>query len=258
MPGSAQPCDKSQTSVDCGSRFAHLCRMTDDSATGTIVEVLLPLALDGAYSYGVPHGIDVGPGDYVRVPLGPRQITGVVWSAGGQPPAGTKLRDIVARYDVLAMSALHRQFIDWLADYYLEPAGQILRMCLRAPGAFEEPRRRIAYRSTGVTPDRLTPQRKRVLDIAGEGPAMRARELAELAGTGVSVVSGLAAARGIGGRAPAAVPSVHPAGSDGRTSRTVGKSASCRNRVAQRRRRQAVFRFVARRRHRVRQDRSLF
>ena len=46
--------------------------MTDDSATGTIVEVLLPLALDGAYSYGVPLGIDVGPGDYVRVPLGPR------------------------------------------------------------------------------------------------------------------------------------------------------------------------------------------
>ncbi len=166
--------------------------MMSDSATGAIVEVLLPLALDGAYSYGVPDDIDAAPGDYVRVPLGPRQMTGVVWSATGDPPAGTRLRNITALYELPAMPELHRRFIDWLAAYYLEPPGQILRMCLRAPGAFEEPRRQIAFRATGVRPERMTPQRERVLATAGDGPAMRASELAEIAGTGVSVVHGLA------------------------------------------------------------------
>ena len=51
--------------------------MTRDSA---IAEVLLPLALDGPYSYRVPEGLGVEPGSYVIVPLGPRQMIGVVWA----------------------------------------------------------------------------------------------------------------------------------------------------------------------------------
>ena len=43
--------------------------MTADSA---IAEVLLPLALDGPYSYRVPDGLALAAGDYVVVPLGPR------------------------------------------------------------------------------------------------------------------------------------------------------------------------------------------
>jgi len=168
--------------------------MTGDSATipNAIVEVLLPLALDGAYSYGVPEGMALAPGDYVRVPLGPRQITGVVWALGGTAPEGTRLRNVAARYDVPAMPELHRRFVDWLAAYYVEPPGQVLRMCLRAPGAFEEPRHKLAYRATGSEPDRMTPQRQRVLEVAGQGPAMQARDLAEVAGVGTSVVRGLA------------------------------------------------------------------
>ena len=50
--------------------------MHPDSA---IAEVLLPLALDGPYSYRVPDGLSLAAGDYVAVPLGPRQMIGVVW-----------------------------------------------------------------------------------------------------------------------------------------------------------------------------------
>jgi primosomal protein N' len=56
--------------------------MTSDST----VQVLLPLALEGAYTYTVPEGMELGQGDYVRVPLGPRQMTGVVWQVGGKAP----------------------------------------------------------------------------------------------------------------------------------------------------------------------------
>jgi primosomal protein N' (replication factor Y) len=101
--------------------------MTADST----VQVLLPLALDGAYTYTVPDGMVLAEGDYVRVPLGPRQMTGVVWQVGGKTPDATKLRAVVERYDCPAMPALHMKFIDWVARYYLEnPA----RCCACASG----------------------------------------------------------------------------------------------------------------------------
>jgi len=37
-----------------------------------IVDFLVPVALDRAYSYRVPTGLELAPGDLVRVPLGPR------------------------------------------------------------------------------------------------------------------------------------------------------------------------------------------
>ena len=43
------------------------------------VSVLLPLPLDRAYDYAVPEGLDLAPGDLVRVPLGARALAGVVW-----------------------------------------------------------------------------------------------------------------------------------------------------------------------------------
>ena len=45
-----------------------------------IVDVLVPVALDQAYSYRVPDGLDLAPGDVVAVPLGAREATGVVWA----------------------------------------------------------------------------------------------------------------------------------------------------------------------------------
>ena len=115
--------------------------MTPDSA---IVDVLLPLALEGAYSYRVPRGMTIGVGDYVAVPLGPRQMIGVVWAAKTEAGTDKKLRDVIGRFDMVPMPETHRKFVDWLAAYYLEPPGNVLRMVLRSPGAFEGPREQIA------------------------------------------------------------------------------------------------------------------
>jgi primosomal protein N' (replication factor Y) len=179
--------------------------MTGDSPGNRIVEVLLPLALETAYSYSVPQDMELSEGDYVQVPLGPRRVTGVVWSCNATPPGNAKLRDVITRYDLPPMPKLHRDFVDWLAAYYIEPAGQILRMCLRAPGAFEGPREQLAYRATGDLPDRMTPQRQRVIDVAADGMALRPRELAEMAGVGAGVVRGLAEA---GALEPVALPAL--------------------------------------------------
>jgi primosomal protein N' (replication factor Y) (superfamily II helicase) len=179
--------------------------MTAKPRIPQVVEVLLPLALHHPYSYRVTHGLEVHAGDYVRVPLGPRQAIGVVWNEAATPPQGRKLRDVAERFELAPMSALHRRFVDWLAAYYLAPAGLVLRMCLRAPGAFAGPREQIAWRVTGQEPERLTPQRRRVLEIAGVGLALRMSELAEMAGVSHSVVKGLAIA---GSLEPVALPAL--------------------------------------------------
>src|SRR5690242_18548490 len=111
--------------------------MMADSAT--IADVLLPLALEGPYSYRMPPGMALEEGSYVVVPLGPRLMIGVVWGLKDEAPEGKKLRDVMERLDMAPMAATHRKFIDWLASYYLEPAGNVLRMALRSPGAFASP-----------------------------------------------------------------------------------------------------------------------
>ena len=157
-----------------------------------IADVLLPLALEGPYSYRIPVGMALALGDYVLVPLGPRSVIGVVWGLKGEAPSDKTLRDVTERFDMPAMGEIHRKFVDWLAAYYLEPAGNVLRMVLRAPGAFEGPRQQVAYRASGLNPKRLTPQRARILEVAREGFAMRAAELAEAAGVGASVIKAMA------------------------------------------------------------------
>ncbi|WP_421693365.1 primosomal protein N' [Aestuariivirga sp.] len=178
--------------------------MTGDSA---IAEVLLPLALEGPYSYLVPPGLALEPGSYVVVPLGPRQMIGVVWALKDKADTEKKLRAVIGVFDMEPMREAHRKFIDWLAAYYLEPLGNVLRLVLRAPGAFEGPRELVAYRATGTPPKRMTPQRARVLEVAREGFAMRAADLADAAGVGTSVIKALA---GDGALEAVALPALRP------------------------------------------------
>src|SRR5262249_62417899 len=50
-----------------------------------VVDVLVPLALDQAYSYRVPAGVDLAPGHLGTVPLGARMAMGVIWAENRQP-----------------------------------------------------------------------------------------------------------------------------------------------------------------------------
>ncbi len=168
-----------------------------DLTSALAVDVLLPLALEGAYSYLVPPHAQVEPGMFVQVPLGPNLRIGVVW---GEPKAASsfdrpeKLRAIEHVYDAPPLPALNREFIDWVARYTLSPPGQVLRMTMRVPDALGPPPARTGYRASGFEPKRLTPQRLRVLEIAREGPAWGGSDLARAAGVSSAVVKGLAEA----------------------------------------------------------------
>jgi primosomal protein N' (replication factor Y) (superfamily II helicase) len=156
-----------------------------------IADVLLPLGLNIAYSYRVSEGLAVEAGSYVLVPLGTKTRIGVVWAVSEKPDDNPKIRAILEVFDFPPLGATNRKFLDWLASYYLEPKGNVLRMALRCPGLFAPRKEQIAYLPSGTGPTKMTAQRQRVMDIASEGFALRAGELAEAAGVGTSVVKAL-------------------------------------------------------------------
>ncbi len=162
------------------------------------VSVLLPLPLDRAYDYLVPRDLALAPGDLVRVPLGSRELLGVVWEPGrdsGELPP-ERLKPVAARCEAPPLSRVQRRFTEWLADYSMVPWGAVLRMALSARSALDPPKPITAFRLTATGTDvpglRMTPARRRVLSVLSEGPARPAGELAQAAGVGPSVVKGLA------------------------------------------------------------------
>ncbi|HYY37046.1 MAG TPA: hypothetical protein VE801_04860, partial [Xanthobacteraceae bacterium] len=64
-----------------------------------VVDVLVPVALDQAYSYRVPEGLELAPGDLVTVPLGARMATGVTWAdnTSPNPRLDNRMRDVEAK-----------------------------------------------------------------------------------------------------------------------------------------------------------------
>jgi primosomal protein N' (replication factor Y) (superfamily II helicase) len=162
------------------------------------VGVLLPLPLPEVYDYLVPQGQEIGLGDYVEVPLGPRRLVGVVWNEGGGGVAEEKLRPVQRRFDVPPMAAVQRRFVDWVAAYTMSFPGAVLRMSLGSSAGLEPPRPVTAYRAAaealagGMPGVRLTPARRRVLELLADGPPRPAAELALEAGCGPTVVRAMA------------------------------------------------------------------
>ncbi len=162
-----------------------------NATSARIADVLLPLALGQAYSYAIPEGMALEMGHFVEVSLGTRQIFGCVWALRDANQTNMKLKAITRKCDADPLSETHRKFIEWLAAYYLEPMGNVLRMVMRVPSALDDPRLQKAWVLGDVKPEKLTAQRARVLEVAAQGFAMKTAELAEASGVGASVVKAL-------------------------------------------------------------------
>ncbi len=160
-----------------------------------VVPVLVPLPVPGAYSYAVPEGVHVEPGSVVQVPVGPRQLIGVVWDGENDDRLDPKkLRPLTLVFDCPPLSKEMRDFVDWVASYTLSPPGLVARMAIRAPAALDPEPMVEGLRYLGGQPERLTPARARVLDLAGEEEIPWTRSgLAHAAGVSMSVVDGLTA-----------------------------------------------------------------
>jgi primosomal protein N' (replication factor Y) (superfamily II helicase) len=158
-----------------------------------VVDVLVPVALDQAYSYRVPEGMELAPGDFVSVSLGPRQATAVVWAdnRNPNPRLDNRMKEVEERLDIPPLRSELRKFVDWVAGYTLSPRGMVLRMCLRMGEHLGPARERAGVRLAGPAPQRMTATRHRVLALLADGLARGKREAAEEAGVSPGVVDGL-------------------------------------------------------------------
>jgi primosomal protein N' (replication factor Y) len=157
------------------------------------VEVLVPVALDHTYSYRVPEGLELEPGDLVGVPLGASETVGVVWAKDPamNPRLHNRLKDVEQKLEYPPLRPELRKFIDWVADYTLSSRGMVLRMSLRMGTQLGAERVRIGVRLKGPPPRRMTAARTRVLVVLADGLARLKGEAAEEAGVSVGVIDAL-------------------------------------------------------------------
>jgi primosomal protein N' (replication factor Y) len=158
-----------------------------------VVDVLMPVSVDQAYSYRVPEGLAVAPGDIVAAPLGARTAVGVVWAenTAPNPRLDNRLRDIKDKLDLPPLKPELRRFVDWAADYTVSSRGMVLRMCLRRGENLGPARERVGVRLAGPPPRRMTAARERVMRLLADGLARAKGDAAQEAGVSVGVIDGL-------------------------------------------------------------------
>ena len=127
-----------------------------------IASVLLPMPLPEAFDYAEPEGMELGVGDQVAAPLGPRLLRGVVVglreAAGGNRP----LKPLEAILEEPRLPPRTVEFVQWAARYAVDWPGQPLAIALRGARA-PKPRPIRLLETTGLTPARMTPARGRVM-----------------------------------------------------------------------------------------------
>src|SRR5271154_4427935 len=172
----------------------HATRAPPSSTSLTgVVDVLVPVALDHPYSYRVPRGLELKAGDVVCVPLGPREVVGVVWAENTRPDPRlhNRLKDVGEKLDVPPLNEELRSLVDWVANYTLSARGMVLRMCLRMGEHLGPERVRMGVRLIGEPPKRLTPARRRLIGVLSDGLLHGKSDAAKEAGVSAGVIDGL-------------------------------------------------------------------
>src|SRR5574344_1599819 len=99
-------------------------------------DVLLPLPLEGSFTYLVPPVFQpsLAVGCRVLVPLGAnKQVTGVVMGLHGNKPAKGRLKSLIDQLDtepLLGEETL--AFWSWIAAYYCCTLGEVMNAALPA------------------------------------------------------------------------------------------------------------------------------
>jgi len=153
------------------------------------VSVLLPGGAPGPFDYA-KGGHDLKRGDIVQVPLGRREVVGVVWGPGTGEVGHNRLKAVSSLFDVAPLPPLLCDFVDWMAGYVVAPPGAVLALALRS-AALEPPKTRVLFRRGALEPARMTPARQKVLLAAADGLARTPADWAEMAGVSVATVKGL-------------------------------------------------------------------
>jgi primosomal protein N' (replication factor Y) len=120
-------------------------------------DVILPLPLDGIFTYSVPSSLEeqVQRGGRVLVPLGRNKTyVGIVSEKHHRAPEGYQTKDILQVLDVtpILLDSQLRLW-HWIADYYMSPIGEVYKAALPSGLKAED-----GFRPKTETYITLTPQ----------------------------------------------------------------------------------------------------
>lgn len=100
--------------------------------SNSTVQILLPIAIDRPFDYALPSDIGSALGDLVEVPFRGKTAIGMVWGKEETGYSG-KLKEVIRRLDLPAISVENREFVTWVARYNLALLGMVLKMVLPVP-----------------------------------------------------------------------------------------------------------------------------
>lgn len=99
-------------------------------------DIILPLPLDGLFTYSVPQQLEnrVKEGMRVLIPFGKNKTyVGVISKIHNQSPEGFQTKDILQAIDISPVLLPHQfEFWQWIADYYMSPIGEVYKAALPA------------------------------------------------------------------------------------------------------------------------------
>lgn len=152
-------------------------------------KVAVPAPFFHALDY-LPGPFVLAPGMRVQVPLGRRQVVGVVTSVGPAEDPDLRCRPISAAFDeVPLLPPATMELCAWAADYYRHPIGDVFAAALPAALRRKPSARKTASRkrpresapSSPATAPQPTPEQVQVLDALG----------AQATGFSVSLIEGV-------------------------------------------------------------------
>ena len=142
-------------------------------------QVAVPIPIADALTYRVPRAMRaVEPGCRVRVPVGRRELVGVVLAlTAEEPPERWETRDLGAVLDL--QPVLSRELLDlaaFIAEYYLAPVGEVPRMML--PGSLPPwGDRRVSLTNAGALAPPRSAAEQRLVETLLENRRLRLADL---------------------------------------------------------------------------------
>ena len=100
----------------------------------TYVDVILPVPLEGMFTYAVPENVTVQVGQRVVVPFGrSKTYVGLVGRVHQTPPEGYAVKAIQQVMDAAPIVTEQQlKLWQWISDYYLSPIGDVYKAALPA------------------------------------------------------------------------------------------------------------------------------
>lgn len=148
-------------------------------------DVLLPLSIQGTYTYRVPPTLSPCVGSRVLVPLGRKKFyTAIVVMLHDRKPVGYEVKDILSVLDPYPI-VRHPQlkFWDWIADYYLCTPGEVYKAAIPS-GLKVESETFISPNSDfeEETPGQLNDREKVILDFTAQRGRLQISDITNATG----------------------------------------------------------------------------